>query len=56
MGLLAPFLLGEALKAFQDVEASIAQDYDQLKGDIQRWALLNGLTKFSMAQRSHNWT
>lgn len=45
--------MGEALKAFQDVEASIAQDYDHLKGEIQS---RNGFTKFSMAQRFHNWT
>ncbi|XP_069371637.1 uncharacterized protein [Paralichthys olivaceus] len=53
VGLLAPFLSGETLKAYQDVEASIEQDYDQLKREILS---RHGLTKFSMAQRFHNWT
>ena len=53
VGLLAPFLSGEALKAFQDLEPSAAQDYDQLKAEILS---RHGFTKFSMAQRFHNWT
>ncbi|KAK9523782.1 hypothetical protein VZT92_017677 [Zoarces viviparus] len=53
VGLLAPFLSGEALKAFQDVEADMAHDYDQLKREILS---RQGLTKFSMAQPLHNWT
>uniref|UniRef100_A0A667XFM0 CCHC-type domain-containing protein n=1 Tax=Myripristis murdjan TaxID=586833 RepID=A0A667XFM0_9TELE len=53
VGLLAPFLSGEALNAFQDLEADIAQDYDILKDEILS---RHGLTKFSMAQRYHNWS
>ncbi|XP_045904363.1 uncharacterized protein LOC123970382 [Micropterus dolomieu] len=53
MGFLAPFLTGEALQAFQDVEAEVDQDYDLLKEEIQS---RHGLTKFSMAQRFHSWS
>lgn len=53
VGLLASFLSDEALKVFQDLEASVAQDYDLLKDEILS---CHGLTKFSMAQGFHNWT
>lgn len=53
VGFLAPFLTGEALQAFQDVEAEVDQDYDLLKEEIQSH---HGLTKFSMAQRFHSWS
>ena len=50
---MAPFLSGEALKAFRDVEASVGQDYDKLKEELLS---RQGLTKFSLAQRFHEWT
>ena len=53
VGLLAPFLSGESLKAFQDLETSVAQDYDQLKAEILS---RHGITRFSLAQRFHTWT
>ena len=53
VGLVAPFLSGEALKAFRDVEMSVGQDYDKLKEEILS---RQGLTKFSLAQRFHEWT
>ena len=37
----------------QDLKASVVQDYDTLKEEILSWS---GLTKFSMAQRNHNWS
>ncbi|KAL2099498.1 hypothetical protein ACEWY4_003892 [Coilia grayii] len=52
VGLLAPFLAGEALKAYQDVESTIGEDYDRLKEEIRS---RYGLTKFSLAQHFHNW-
>ena len=53
VGIVAPFLSGQALKAFRDVESSIWQDYDKLKEEILS---RQGLTKFSLAQRFQEWT
>ena len=49
VGLIAPFLSGEALKAFQDVEDSVHQDYDQLKKEILS---RHGLTKLAWLNAS----
>ncbi|XP_077948925.1 uncharacterized protein LOC144382966 isoform X6 [Gasterosteus aculeatus] len=53
VGLLAPFLTGEALNAVRDLGPDQATDYDALKTEILS---RNGITKFGMAQRFHNWT
>ena len=53
VGLLAPFLTGEALNAVRDLVPGRAKDYDHLKAEILG---RHGLTKFGMAQRFHTWT
>lgn len=53
VGLLAPFLSGDAPKAYQDVEAHIDSDSGLLKGEILS---CHGLSKISIAQRFHEWT
>ncbi|XP_063060131.1 uncharacterized protein LOC134453222 [Engraulis encrasicolus] len=53
VGLLAPFLTGEALNAVRDLPPDKVTDYDVLKTEILS---RHGLTKFSMAQRFHSWT
>lgn len=47
------FLVRETFKAFQDLELPVAQDYDYLNEEILN---RTGLTKFSLAQRIHDWS
>ncbi|XP_063080013.1 uncharacterized protein LOC134469917 [Engraulis encrasicolus] len=53
VGLLAPFLTGEALNSVRDLPPDKITDYDALKLEIFS---RHGLTKFGMAQRFHGWT
>ncbi|XP_073412675.1 SCAN domain-containing protein 3-like [Dendrobates tinctorius] len=52
-GLIAPFLSGEAQKAYYDLEPEAAQDFDKLKAEIL--ARL-GVTTAVRAQRVQQWT
>ncbi|XP_038819197.1 ephrin type-B receptor 1-B-like [Salvelinus namaycush] len=52
-GLLAPYLAGDAQKAYLDLELKDAQDYDKLKGEILTRL---GVTDTVRAHRFHQWS
>lgn len=52
-GLLAPYLAGDAQKAYFDLELKDAQDYDKLKGEILTRL---GVTDTVRAHRFHQWS